>query len=105
MNKLKEINKAKEFYEKEDVENKDVYDTDDIDAWLFGKNDMINFAKAYHQSCLKEVREEDKEIMEFLKMILNSYKVINNNADYRVMHHRITQQAGVIHNKLIKNTK
>lgn len=46
--------------------------------------------------------EQLKETTNFLKMILNSYKVINNPDDYKKIYHSIVSQAEILHNKLIK---
>jgi len=44
---------------------------------------------------------EQKEVMNFLKMILNSYKTVTDVNDYRIIWQSIVVQAEKLNNKLI----
>ena len=55
--------------------------------------------EAYHQS---EVNTISDETLEFLNMILNSYKVINKESDYQRILNAIVFKAENLKNKLLK---
>lgn len=48
---------------------------------------------------------ESTDTTRFLKMVMNSYKVINNVDDYRKIHYSIVEQANTLYNKLIDNSR
>jgi len=54
------MSKAEEYYYESDIENK-TDETDDMDLWIFSKEDIITFAEDYHQSRVNAISDKTIE--------------------------------------------